>query len=335
MELLDTATRDAVLMSLQRMRLIDAGADVQLTPLTGGVSSLILRVDHQGQRFCVKRSLPQLKVAAVWKAPVERNRAEVDWLRLAAQACPHAVPAILGQDREGCAFAMGYLEPESYPVWKSSLRDGQVRLQDAQSVGHTLARIHAHAARQPGLADRFANDDDFYALRLEPYFAASALRHPDRAEALHRLITTTQQTRHTLMHGDISPKNILLGPQGPVLLDAECACWGDAAFDLAFVLNHLLLKTVWRPIYTDDYLRAFQGLAQTYLSQVSWENASTLERRTADLIAGMLLARVDGKSPAEYITQADDQERVRRCARDLLQQPALTLTELQQRWMTR
>jgi 5-methylthioribose kinase len=298
------------------------------------VSSLILRVDHEGQRYCVKRSLPQLKVSALWEAPIERNRAEVDWLKVAAQACPTAVPAILGQDHEDCAFAMSYLDPESYPVWKVSLRDGCIRQQDAQAVAESLVRIHAHAAQQVDLPDRFAHDDAFYALRLEPYFAASALRHPDRAEALQRLIKTTQQTRTTLMHGDISPKNILLGPQGPVLLDAECACWGDPAFDLAFVLNHLLLKTVWKPRHTQAYLNAFDVLAQAYLSRVRWEDPIALERRTADLVGGMLLARIDGKSPVEYITDTADQERVRRVARDFLQHPAQSLRALRERWMT-
>jgi Ser/Thr protein kinase RdoA (MazF antagonist) len=93
----------------------------------------------------------------------------------------------------------------------------------------------------------FATDAIFHAIRLEPYLLATARAHPDRAAALEKLAKTTARTKLTLVHGDVSPKNILIGPQGPVFIDAECAWFGDPAFDLAFCLNHLLLKCLWVP----------------------------------------------------------------------------------------
>ncbi|RYF36584.1 MAG: aminoglycoside phosphotransferase family protein, partial [Comamonadaceae bacterium] len=128
------------------------------------------------------------------------------------------------------------------------------------------------------------------------------------------------------------PKNILVGPAGPVFLDAECAWYGDPAFDLAFCLNHLLLKSVWRPDTTAAFLQCFDALCAAYLAGVHWEPAAQLEARAAWLLAGMLLARVDGKSPAEYITAEADRNRVRRFAIPLLLQPVRRLSEIRQRW---
>ncbi len=331
-ETLSVADQSELLVSLIRMRLLAPGEQTPLTPLTGGVSSLIVRAETPGGALCVKRALAQLKVAAVWEAPVERNRAEVAWMKVAGAIVPDAVPAILGEDPEACAFAMAWLEPADYPVWKSQLLAGTALPATARAVAHNLVAIHAATADNAELARQFANDDNFYALRLEPYFMATAKRHPECADALHQLVKVTADKRRVLVHGDISPKNILIGPKGPVFLDAECAWYGDPAFDLAFCLNHLLLKCVWRPESAPDYLACYDLLAATYLQGVNWEPLAELEARTTALLAGMLLARIDGKSPVEYITQEGDRERVRQFAVPLLLQPPDSLQALRQRW---
>ena len=319
---------------LQRMGLLGAHDSVSFTALTGGVSSLIVRVDTASQSFCLKRALPQLKVAALWEAPVKRNRDEVAWLRFAAQHLPQAVPALLGEDAADCVFAMAYLSPEQHPVWKNQLRDGMIDIHTASQVAHCLATWHAASAGQAELAQAFDHDTDFIAIRLDPYFNATALRHPDCAEALYGLVQQTLSHKHVLVHGDVSPKNILVGPQGPVFLDAECAWYGDPAFDLAFVLNHLLLKCVWKPAHHAAYLDCFDAVAHTYLPAVNWEDRAALEARTCALLAGMLLARVDGKSPVEYLTTDHQREHVRRFAKAFLLQPAALLQTLRQHWTT-
>ncbi len=139
--------------------------------------------------------------------------------------------------------------------------------------------------------------------------------HRDLAPALAALAAATAATRATLVHGDVSPKNILAGPAGPVFIDAECAWFGDPAFDLAFCLNHLLLKCLWVPAAAARFLAAFDRLAETYLAGVDWEARAMLEARTARLLPGLFLARIDGKSPVEYVTEAADKARVRRVAR--------------------
>lgn len=182
------------------------------------------------------------------------------------------------------------------------------------------------------MARAFAHDDAFYAIRLEPYLEASARAHPDHAAALRHLIAVTAGTRHVLVHGDVSPKNILVGPSGPVLLDAECAWYGDPAFDLAFCLNHLLLKCRWRPALAEAYLTCFDVLAEAYFRHVVWEPREAVEKRTAHLLAGLMLGRIDGKSPVEYLTDETLRDRVRQFALRHVAVPASRLALLRAHW---
>jgi aminoglycoside phosphotransferase (APT) family kinase protein len=323
--------------ALVRMRLIAAGETPPLVPLTGGVSSDIYRVDLAGGSVCVKRALSRLKVAADWQAPVERNRFEVAWMRVAGGIVPNAVPAILGEDVEGGAFAMAWLDPVRHPVWKAQLRDGTVERSTAAAVGAVVAAIHNATARNAEIAARFASDAIFHSIRLDPYLLATAERQPECAAALQRLVAVTASTRLALVHGDVSPKNVLVGPHGPVLLDAECAWYGDPAFDLAFCLNHMLLKCAWHPQWTTAYLECFDALADAYLSAVRWEPRAEIEERTARLLPGLFLGRVDGKSPVEYLLEdtphnAKARDAVRSVAQRFLLQPVAQLAGIHQAW---
>jgi hypothetical protein len=296
--------------------------------LTGGVSSDIWRIDQQAGPICVKRALAKLRVAADWHAPVERNLYEARWMRHAAGFAPK----LLGQDALSGALAMEFLPPESYPLWKNQLRDGIADVGFASRVAEALVTIHAVTAADPTVAAEFPTDAIFYDIRLEPYLVATAVAHPDLADRLLALVATTQANKKALVHGDVSPKNILCGPSGPVFLDAECAWWGDPAFDLAFCLNHLLLKCLWTPRARDGFLRCFDAMVETYRCGVTWEAPSALEQRAAALLPGLFLARVDGKSPVEYITDEAAKDRVRRVARALLADPPSLLFEIREAW---
>jgi aminoglycoside phosphotransferase (APT) family kinase protein len=310
--------------------LVAPGARIALRALTGGVSSDIWLVEAGATRFCVKRALAKLKVAADWFAPVERNGNEAAWFEVVAAFLPDAVPTVLA--RGDGVFAMAYLPDSDYANWKSELRQGRVSIEAAAETGRRLARIHSVTARRPDLPARFASDTIFHAIRLEPYLLATAERHPSLAPRLRALAETTAATRRALVHGDVSPKNILLGPRGPVFLDAECAWWGDPAFDLAFCLNHLLLKCLWVPLSADAFLAAFAALAQTYRDGIDWEPADAFERRASALLPGLFLARVDGKSPVEYVTAERDRNRMRRVATALLRDPVARLADVAGAW---
>lgn len=318
--------------ALVRLGLVAPGEQVVLEPLAGGVSSDIWRVDLNSGPVCVKRALARLKVSQVWEAPVERNRYEALWLKTVAAIHPKVVPALIADSAPEQLFVMAYLAPDRHPVWKRELSLGHADSGFSERVGRALAGIHAATANRPDLATQFDTGHFFHALRLEPYLEATARAHPDRADALHALVRTTAQTRRALVHGDVSPKNILCGPQGPIFLDAECAWYGDPAFDLAFCLNHLLLKCAWVPSAASQFLACFDSLAAAYLAGVDWEAPTALESRTAQLLPGLLLARIDGKSPVEYLTTDAQRDPVRQVARTLLAQPVQCLADLQRAW---
>ncbi len=322
----------SMIATLREANLIADPEAARFERLEGGVSSDIWKVATPELTFCVKRALPQLKVEAHWVAPVERNRFEVAWYEIAGAIVPGAAPEVLYHDPDSMLCAMTYLDPSSHRLWKSELRDGRADPAVAAEVGRRLAAIHAATANDPAVAERFPRSDIFQDIRLEPYLEATAARHPDLREVLFGLSRRTAATRRVMIHGDVSPKNILDGPKGPVFLDAECACIGDPAFDLAFCVNHLLLKSLWTPAARPAFNDCFAALARAYLEGVAWEPVGELEARAAGLLAGLFLARVDGKSPVEYVTEEADRDRVRRCARELLARPAEELGTVLAAW---
>ena len=295
------------------------------------MSSDIWKVELAGGTVCVKRALPRLRVAQVWEAPVGRNRYERLWMETAAAIVPGVAPRVLAADDSGI-FAMEYLEPVRHPLWKAELAAGRASASFAARTGDALARIHAGTANRSDIAARFSTDASFHAIRLEPYLIATGRVHPALAPRLEALAANTAATKLALVHGDVSPKNVLVGPAGPILLDAECAWYGDPAFDLAFCLNHLLLKCLWVPGATEGFLQCFDAFADAYLSGVEWEIRDELEARAAALLPGLLLARVDGKSPAEYLTREADKQTVRKAGSEMLLHPLSQLAKVRDTW---
>ena len=317
--------------ALQELGLSNSSA-LQGSPLTGGVSSDIWCIETENGLVCAKRALSKLRVVADWRAPVERNLYEARWLQVAHLASAGCAPELLGQHAELGVLVMRFLPPADFRVWKKELHAGHVEPTTAKELGQILSSIHSYAAKRPELAQEFPTEKIFFEIRLAPYLIATAEQHPNLASALLALVAQTQKNAKTLVHGDVSPKNILLGAHGPVLLDAECATWSDPAFDLAFCLNHLLLKCLWTPSSSSDFLNSFDVLAQTYLQAVDWEHPQELEARAARLLPGLLLARVDGKSPVEYITLDKQKNMVRRIASASLLNPPSQLQHIAQAW---
>ena len=317
---------------LYRHGLAARGAPIAWTPLPGGVASDIWRVDAPPRTLCVKRALGKLKVAADWQVPTTRNAYEWAWIRYASLHAPGSVPAPLAYDAAFGMFAMEFLDPAAYPNWKQLLLQGTADSGTAAAVAKLLAQLHEASADDTGIAAAFETSEIFFAIRLEPYLLATAQRHPDIADRLQALADRTAAARIALGHGDVSPKNILIGPKGPVFLDAECAWFGDPAFDAAFCLNQLLLKCLARPGSTAAYLDCFAAFSDTYLSQVTWEPSAGLEGRTASLLPGLLLARVDGKSPVEYVTNEAAKALVRATARPLIVAAPTRLMAIAEAW---
>jgi aminoglycoside phosphotransferase (APT) family kinase protein len=313
--------------------LAPAAENAVCVPLSGGISCDVWRIDAGGRSICVKRALPRLRVAALWEAPVARSTHEWRWMEFAARVAPHAVPKLLAHDPARGLLAMEYFDPARFPLWKHLLLQGEASVATADAVAGVLARLHAASAGDAEIARLFDTADAFYALRIEPYLLEAARRNPHVAAILRYLADRTLNARIALVHGDVSPKNILVGRDGPIFLDAETAWFGDPAFDVAFCLNHLLLKCLARPQWRENYLACFDGFASRYLASVSWEKSAGLERRTLQLLPALLLARVDGKSPVEYLG-ARDQNFVRELSCRWIAAPPDSLARLAALWRT-
>ncbi len=321
-----------LLQGLQRHGLLNDVHNATFEVLAGGVSSDIWKVNANGRVYCVKRALSKLKVEADWFAPVERNRYEVSWYQTANKIVPGSAPRILAHDDKAMFCVMEYLDPKSHKLWKAELLDGHADAKQAARVGMFLGRIHSKTANDDTVKALFPRTNIFQAIRLEPYLEATATVHSDLKQQLFALSRRTSETSLTMIHGDASPKNILLGPNGPVFLDAECACIGDPAFDIAFCLNHFLLKCICKPSVEQEFIACFREMSSAYLNEVDWEKGNDLEQRAATLLPGLFLARVDGKSPVEYVTNENDKEKIRRCARTLLFNPPTRLTDIADAW---
>lgn len=303
------------------------GSALTVERLTGGVASDIAAVTCGDRTLCLKFALSKLAVAEDWYAPVHRSRAEYAWLSVAGEAVPGATPALFGFSTRENGFAMEYVAGPDVYLWKAALLGGAPDRGESAAVGAALGAIHA-ASTAPGFdAAPFDNAEDFDALRLEPYLRFTAARHAPLADALTGMADALKASRAVLVHGDVSPKNILLRGGAPMILDAECATMGDPAFDVAFCLNHLILKSFHMPDRGAMLLAQARALWSAYAPRVSWEAPEALEERVAALLPMLMLARIDGKSPVEYL-DTPTRDAVRAAAIRAIVHPSRTLANL-------
>lgn len=302
---------------LYKMGLLGSRRNTSWNVLTGGVSSDIWVVKNGSRKLVVKRPRLQLDVENTWIVPVSRGQAEVNWLRLVSGIFPDNVPQVLGFDPETCAIALTYLPANHHVNWKNELMAGRVKQDVSPELGRLLAGIHSATFLDNESANLFDNDDLFYLLRIEPFFERSARAVPEVSEAIERIVNSMHANRNVLIHGDLSPKNVLVNisiqPPRPVILDAECAVWGDPAFDVAFCLAHLALKSIHVSSAATEVIALARGFRKAYLEACPPELASGIDARLTSLIPALLLARIVGGSPAGYL-DAQEQRLIRRAA---------------------
>ena len=153
-----------------------------------------------------------------------------------------------------------------------------------------------------------------------------AILYTDLAPHFEMLIDHCRTRRVSLVHGDWSPKNILAFEGHAMAIDFEGIHFGDPSFDSAFLLNHLLLKTFHGIKGTRQLARVFWNTLVSEMPDAPW-----FERATLEHLAGLLLARMDGKSPAEYIRDPELKDRIRRFGRDLIRDVPKTIDEVWER----
>jgi len=328
-EVPSTMSQAEILDYLRKHRLL-SGNQAQLTPLLGGVSSDIMLVAEGTKKFVLKRSLEKLRVEDDWRCSTARNIAECEAIRYASQLFPANVPRILHADSERRLFVMEYFGSEFCP-WKSQLLDGIVDLNVAESVGKLLAKMHTESWHDGDVRRRFDTGADFFALRIEPYLLTTGQRQPVLQQLYQSEADRLQRTALALVHGDWSAKNFLVSKDRVIILDWEVAWFGDPAFDAAFFLNLVYLKSLFRSAKFErfiDLTRVFRAAYGRQMYQYDFE----LEKRIVRLTLMLMLARIDGKSPVEYITSDADKDLVRSFTRHALLDELDNWGEVDRRW---
>lgn len=285
---------------------LDPDLPVAVIPLTGGVSSDIHLIDNGPNKYVLKEAREQLKTHDTWIADVSRNFAEQAFIEYLSSFRPDAVPAIIYRDLHQPYFIMEYLGPPLIN-WKTKLLSPAFEVEDAFRVADLLVDIHRHSAADMRVPELFDYAENFYSLRIEPYLITTGDRHPGLKEQFYSEAERLQTCRQTLVHGDYSPKNLLVSPGRIVLLDHEVANYGDPAFDLAFLMTHMVLKRIHLkdriPPHPDPALTIWKQ----YFDHFDLDESQSMQERTSRLTLMLLLARVDGKSPVEYLTLKDQQ----------------------------
>lgn len=314
------------------------------TALGGGVSNIVICVAGAGVpggALVVKQSLAQLRVAQEWRA--DRSRIHREWASiryLAGVLPPGSIPQIVDHDDDNFCYVMT-AAPADGINWKEALLAGDIDVAVAGQVGRLLGEMHRTTAITDGHIPEallpFADQRSFVQLRIDPYHRATAAAHPDLADAINAAADRMLGPPLALAHGDYSPKNVIVAGAGDaaavMLLDFEVAHLGHPVFDVAFMLNHLTLKAVRRPELAADYNRAAVVFRSEYAAAAATPSASAhrMEQDTVRQMGALLLARVDGKSPVEYITADADKARVRSLARAILSGELTTLDDVHRR----
>ena len=279
----------------------------------------------RGDRFVLKQAREQLRVEQEWKCDVRRIWREMDVLRICGevlqkvgQASPPAiqvsVPDILFEDRDSFCYAMT-AAPEGHRTWKEMLLAGEIDPEIAATAGGLLGALHAGTWQDKRIAELLGDRSYFEALRIEPYFRFLAERKARKhLYGLSGIISRLELHAWCLVHGDFSPKNLLSFERRLILIDFEVGHYGDPAFDVGFFLSHLILKAIRSENGWRDYMSLARIAWHSYRSQVAAKlresDLAALETRARDILFGCMYARIEGKSPVDYL-DTSKQERVR------------------------
>ncbi len=296
-ELLDETT---VVAYLTGRGIISGPAEVE--ELTGGVSNVVLGVKADGKDLVLKQALPQLKVSAVWKADQRRAIVEANGMKLLHSITPDSVPDLIDLDPEEFTLTMDRL-PRECTVWKTDLLEGVIKLSIGKDLGNILATWHNFGASSKESRGAYMEDSLFDQLRVTPFYRAVAKVNPPLNSRIQDLIDEITTIKVTLVHGDFSPKNIMIdGTDKPIVLDFEVMHTGNPVFDLGFVSAHLLCKYLRTEDLSQRKLLRETAIAfiNSYAQTCNIEVAKSLSHH----VAVIALARVEGVSPVNYLDEA-------------------------------
>lgn len=293
----------------------------------GGVSCTVAYVEIDGRPIIIKQALEQLKTKDTWLCDPNRMYIEYESNKIYHDLLPENAPETYFYDQENYIYGREAV-PDGCLMWKDDLMKGFIDYKVAQKAADTLAAVHNHCAGNEEIARMFENKDVFYALRISPYINFTVTKHPKIAEFAQKVSDEMMESRITLIHGDYSPKNIMVTEDGMKVLDYEVANYGHPAFDLAFLSNHFILKAVKFPERSGKYLDLLDYTVKRYFHALTCMDRQEFEHSFIRTLALLMLARIDGKSPVEYLTEEKEkQELVRRLSLTMIKNNMDTYNE--------
>ena len=216
---------------------------------------------------------------------------------------PGSIPRLCFLDEANHILAMEAILQPHYE-WKQQLLAGQIDESSFRQFGELLAAFHRGSYLEwPVVEPIFREQSFFFSLRLEAYYLYTAERVPEAAAFLRQLVEDCQVRRFALVHGDFSPKNILVHGERLVLLDHEAAHFGDPTFDVGFGLTHLLSKALHLSEHRALMQRGAHRFWEAYQDGLpAAKEFIDVSERSVRQTLGCSLARVAGRSLLEYLT---------------------------------
>jgi len=296
--------------------------------LEGGVSSQVYHVKTKKNNYCIKRSLKKLLVKKKWEVDTNRIKYEYLWLKHCKQILNKSIPKTYDFNIEKKYIVMEYLQKSKYKTLKELYFKKIINLNTLKTISRHLYKIHSKSNNLKTKNTFKGNKNNFYDLRLDPYFNEIGRVYPEYKKYINNINKDYLRCSSTLVHGDFSPKNILIGKNKIIYLDAECSNFGDPVFDLVFFSNHLLLKSIYIKDKSSEFLRCYSLFYKEYFKNLSNNKYNSYLKRIIRMTPIMLLARIDGKSPVEYINNKTTKNIIRNKSFKLLNSKIHNLNDI-------
>ena len=335
-EELDIERPGALAAYLRETGRIGADEEPLVRVLAGGVSNRTVLVERpNGEAWVVKQALAKLRVQVDWFSSPERIHREALGMRWLEQiAPPGTTTPLVFEDHEHHLLAMEAV-PQPHENWKMMLLAGRLELDHVEQFARLLGTVHRVShERKAEIEPLFGDRGFFESLRLEPYYVYTGSQVPEASAFIDVLVDETRSHRDTIVHGDYSPKNVLVHGGRLILLDHEVIHLGDPGFDLGFSMTHFLSKAH----HVVDCREAFRQAAvhywETYrktIGDATW--LGDLEPRAVRHTLGCMLGRVRGRSPLEYLS-TEERTRQADAVIALMADPPSTVAELADRFVS-
>ena len=291
---------------------------INVEPLKGGVSCEIYKVDTATNSYCIKKALKKLRVEKDWYADPIRSYYEYLWLKKTKKILPNSIPEVISYNRIKNYLIIEYLNMSKYSNLKEDLLKGKVDLNNLNKLTKKLLYIHKNLKSHYNKKIFQSHNFNFIKLRINPYLLELNKTYPELKKYINETVKLLRNNQHTVIHADFTPKNILVSKNKQIILDAETANYGDPSFDIVSLINHLIIKLLFVNKNKKNFVLALKKIFNIYHSNVTWEEKQDIIKRSKTLLPLMILARVDGKSPVEYIKNNKEKNKLRRIALDLI-----------------